>query len=353
MLANTIAQETQVQTTSNRLDVNISVLVRCLEQIRSERQLNALALALSGIESSSGNNAPPTESVTQNQTVSSSDSQASLTTNIMSESQTSSHTTDPPHSQTLSQPTDLPHSQTSSQPTGLPHSQTPSQTTDLPDFPSHSGLRQSTSSIPAVMSREDELYLRMQRMEENMRRMNYVVRALQYTVSHCLGAMRVMCVEVQALSVHVRNGSFTWRIPEISRRYQDVVNSSVTYVCSPPFYTSPKGYRVCVRAYLNGDGIGKGTHLSASFVIMRSEHDSDLPWPFNKVVKLSLVNQKQPEDSNSITHTFNPDLTSSSFQRPRQDMNVASGCPMFAPLSVLRDERYVSDDAIYLREGHN
>lgn len=37
VLANTIAQETQVQTTSNRLDVNISVLVRYLEQIRSER----------------------------------------------------------------------------------------------------------------------------------------------------------------------------------------------------------------------------------------------------------------------------------------------------------------------------
>ena len=58
---------------------------------------------------------------------------------------------------------------------------------------------------------------------------------------------------------------------------------------STPFYTCRHGYKMCARIYLNGDGLGKGTHLSFFFVIMCGPFDSVLTWPFNQRVMLNQV----------------------------------------------------------------
>lgn len=50
------------------------------------------------------------------------------------------------------------------------------------------------------------------------------------------------------------------------------------------FYTSRYGYKMCLRVYLNGDGTGRGTHLSLFFVVMKGPNDALLRWPFNQKV---------------------------------------------------------------------
>lgn len=50
------------------------------------------------------------------------------------------------------------------------------------------------------------------------------------------------------------------------------------------FYTSKYGYKMCLRVYLNGDGTGRGTHLSLFFVVMKGPNDALLRWPFNQKV---------------------------------------------------------------------
>lgn len=42
---------------------------------------------------------------------------------------------------------------------------------------------------------------------------------------------------------------------------------------------------MCLRIYLNGDGTGRGTHLSLFFVVMKGPHDALLRWPFNQKVR--------------------------------------------------------------------
>lgn len=42
---------------------------------------------------------------------------------------------------------------------------------------------------------------------------------------------------------------------------------------------------MCLRVYLNGDGTGRGTHLSLFFVVMKGPHDALLRWPFNQKVR--------------------------------------------------------------------
>jgi len=105
---------------------------------------------------------------------------------------------------------------------------------------------------------------------------------------------------------------------------------------------------MCLRMYLNGDGMGKGSHLSIFFVVMRGMFDALLRWPFRQKVTLMLLSQHQREH---VVDAFRPDPTSSSFKRPTTEMNIASGCPLFASLDVLDSPSngYVKDDHLFLK----
>lgn len=120
-------------------------------------------------------------------------------------------------------------------------------------------------------------------------------------------------------------------------------------IYSPPFYSSPTGYKMCLRLYLNGDGSARRTHVSLFFVLMRGSYDAILTFPFCFNIVFCLLDQS--DSRKHIIEIFRPDVTSNSFQRPRSDMNIASGLSKFVPLSVLQQENgpYVRDDTIFIK----
>ena len=61
---------------------------------------------------------------------------------------------------------------------------------------------------------------------------------------------------------------------------------------SPPFYTHPRGYKMCLRVLCNGRGSGKGTHVSLFIHLMRGEFDEHLRWPFRGEVTVQVLNQE-------------------------------------------------------------
>lgn len=79
---------------------------------------------------------------------------------------------------------------------------------------------------------------------------------------------------------------------------------------------------------------------------MRGQYDALLSWPFRKKVTFVLLDQGNAEH---VTDAFRPDPTSSSFQRPNRDMNIASGCPMFCSLRELDKQKYVVDDTMFIK----
>ena len=62
------------------------------------------------------------------------------------------------------------------------------------------------------------------------------------------------------------------------------------YYYSPPFTTSPQGYKLCLIVYTNGSGSGKGSHLSIFAYIMKGQHDDCLQWPFTGTIIIELLN---------------------------------------------------------------
>ncbi|XP_053329525.1 TNF receptor-associated factor 2 [Spea bombifrons] len=152
---------------------------------------------------------------------------------------------------------------------------------------------------------------------------------------------------LQEMNLSTYDGIFVWKISEFSKKRQDATVGRCPAMFSPPFYTNRYGYKMCLRIYLNGDGTGRGTHLSLFFVVMKSPSDALLRWPFNQKVTLMLLDQNHREH---VIDAFRPDITSSSFQKPVSEMNIASGCPLFCPISKLEGKNsYVRDDTIYIK----
>ncbi|CAF3845966.1 unnamed protein product, partial [Rotaria sordida] len=122
-----------------------------------------------------------------------------------------------------------------------------------------------------------------------------------------------------------------------------------TSIYSPPFYSSSTGYKMCLRLYLNGDGNARRTHMSLFFVLMRGEYDAILKFPFAYKVIFCLYDQSNQH--NHIIDSFKPDIKSNSFQRPRSDMNIASGIPKFVPLTKLQNDKntYIRDNTMYIK----
>ncbi|CAF1032747.1 unnamed protein product [Rotaria sp. Silwood1] len=150
-------------------------------------------------------------------------------------------------------------------------------------------------------------------------------------------------------STSSNNGSYIWKISNVAEKLANGIADRQTSIYSPPFYSSPTGYKMCMRLYMNGDGQARGTHLSLFFVLMRGDYDAILAWPFNYKVIFCLYDQTGSQ--RHIIDSFRPDIKSNSFQRPKSAMNIASGIPKFLPLSIIQplDNPYVRDDSMFIR----
>ena len=145
------------------------------------------------------------------------------------------------------------------------------------------------------------------------------------------------------------DGTFTWKITDVAQKMLDAKANRTTSIYSPPFYSSPTGYKMRLRLYFNGDGQALNTHLSIFLVIFRGEYDAILTWPFNFKVTFCLFDQTVAQ--RHIIDSFRPDVKSTSFQRPQGLMNIASGLPRFLPLTIIQTSSnpYVKDDCMFIR----
>ena len=127
--------------------------------------------------------------------------------------------------------------------------------------------------------------------------------------------------------------SYTWTIEKFSEHKEEV---SVT---SDSFYLDKYQFRL--KIYPNGDGVGRYTHLSVFFSLVKGENDDNLQWPFRAAVQLSLLNGQDIVISSDKIKTY---PQSQCFMKPVDEKyNVGSGCPKFIQLSKLEEHLTVND----------
>ena len=143
------------------------------------------------------------------------------------------------------------------------------------------------------------------------------------------------------------NGEFIWKIDKIDFRMAQAKSGKIKVLHSAPCYTKQYEYKYCLRLYLQGDGMGRSTHVSLFFVLMKSEYDQLLTWPMQKRITFELINHVN--EAENVIESFVSNPRSSSFQRPRNNMNVASGSPMFISLERFLSGGFITDNCAYIK----
>ena len=127
-------------------------------------------------------------------------------------------------------------------------------------------------------------------------------------------------------------------------------------VYSPSFYTHPDGYRMCIRVNPNGDGDGKGTHVSVFTYLMKGQFDDHLKWPFRGDITIQIVNQDGDHDHVEKTIPYNDKTPDANAGRVTDNKVGASGWGKHKFLAhtdlgynAARKTRYLKDDIIIVR----
>ncbi|XP_068582927.1 TNF receptor-associated factor 5 [Cebidichthys violaceus] len=206
-------------------------------------------------------------------------------------------------------------------------------------------LRKSLDAMIQEVSAAEALREHLGALEENLKHHSGLLDL--HAAQLCRNERHLQ--ELQATSY---DGKLIWKIDDFRTRREDEVGGQRLCLSSVPFHTGTCGYKMASKVYLNGDGEGRGTHLSLYVVLMPGDFDALLPWPFRQTVSLSVLDQSGAANHRSLS--FRPDPASKSFQRPAGESasNVAVGFSCFLPLNKLetpQNAAYVKDDTLFVK----
>ena len=119
---------------------------------------------------------------------------------------------------------------------------------------------------------------------------------------------------------------------------------------SPPFTTSPQGYKLSIAVYTNGNDDGEGSHLSIFAHIMNGLHDDRLQWPFTGTIIIELLNWL--EDKGHYKMTISIGMNDNFVRVTKGEYGKSIGYSQFISQSSLNSStnpQYLYQDCIRVR----
>ncbi len=86
---------------------------------------------------------------------------------------------------------------------------------------------------------------------------------------------------------------------------------------SDPFYSGPRGYKMCLEVYENGVEEVRGKYCSVFIRLMEGDFDGELPWPCRGSANVVLLNLSQPRGNVEKTIVFSFSRPVGSYLQPR------------------------------------
>jgi len=117
---------------------------------------------------------------------------------------------------------------------------------------------------------------------------------------------------------------------------------------SPPFYTHPKGYHMCLWVDVGGNGQGKGIYISVFLSILKGDHDNNLSWPFKGAIMVQLMNQTEKKSHHVEVIKYHDSTPKASAGRVMDEGRKAKpwGKGKFIRHEEIRDCGFVLNDSI-------
>ena len=120
---------------------------------------------------------------------------------------------------------------------------------------------------------------------------------------------------------------------------------------SQPFYTDPRGYKMCLAVHADGARVDEGRYVSIFIYLMRGEFDDELMWPFRGKVTMYLLNQFEARGHREIT--FNSEGNDNrAIEGERASIGIGEECVVsYRDLSHMYDThtQYLKYDSLRFR----
>ena len=155
-------------------------------------------------------------------------------------------------------------------------------TSDLTHF--EGNIRSLQNTFDVLAHQIDALNVKVEENTETVGTLQTAMDQCTKAITQVNGMVNEVGLKVDILAVRSINGILIWKVNEVEKRIEEAKTGKILSLYSPPFFTSLHGYRMCLRLYLDGDGQGKGSHVSLFLVIMKSDYDDLLTWPFKQKV---------------------------------------------------------------------
>ena len=142
---------------------------------------------------------------------------------------------------------------------------------------------------------------------------------------------------------------YTWKIANFTKKLaQAKSDNDFGRIESEPFFSS-HGYKIKLVVNLNEAPIGYAGYMGVYIVLMKTDRDGTLAWPFTKRFTFVLVDQQHDlSQRQNIEHAVVPH-GEETFKRPRQRENIGWGRQTFVKHSNLRTRQYIRDHMVYIK----
>ena len=153
-------------------------------------------------------------------------------------------------------------------------------------------------------------------------------------------------------SLTANDSQYLFSLPPVEYTITDFLKmkESNTEWVSPPFYTHPHGYKVCLVVYPNGTEYVKGSHVSIHVGLLKGEHDDQLAWPLELDVTIELLNWREDKGHHEQTVTMN-----SEYYRMTKNVIKMSPCNIhfihhsLLPYNNSTNTEYLQNNSLRLR----
>ena len=153
----------------------------------------------------------------------------------------------------------------------------------------------------------------------------------------------------QPLPQQEPEADYTWKIANFTRKLAQAKSANdCCDIESEPFFSS-HGYKMKLLAYLNEAPSGYAGYMGVYLVLMKSDRDRTLAWPFTKRYTFVLVDQQDDLCQRENIEVALCPKGEKMFQRPRQHENEGAGEPQFVKHSTLRTRQYIKDHTVYIK----
>ncbi|XP_072394158.1 TNF receptor-associated factor 6-like [Diabrotica undecimpunctata] len=141
------------------------------------------------------------------------------------------------------------------------------------------------------------------------------------------------------------NGCYLWYVSDFKSKMTAMRENPHVMYYSTGFYTSPNGYKLCVRLNLSPKD---NNYIAILIHVMKTDHDHTLDWPFTGKLSIILVHPTQSFRSIKETMITRPELDA--FKRPVQDMNSKGfGYTEFALLEEIVEQDFISNNQLLIK----